>query len=135
MDPQRFRRIEELFDQALDLGPAEREAFLQRACEGDEGLLSELQELLAADASPTWTAADTTAAFVSAGALTAGAQVGPFSVVRRIGEGGVQRREKVRGVLRAARGAADAAWPVPGDKGVETGGRDASVRWRTRRDR
>ena len=114
MDPQRFRRIEELFDQALDLGPAEREAFLQRACEGDEGLLSELQELLAADASPTWTAADTTAAFVSAGALTAGAQVGPFSVVRRIGEGGMgtvyeatQQRPQRTVALKTLRAGAD----------------------------
>jgi len=42
--------LRDLFDRASDLAPEEREQFLASACEGDTGLLKEVQELLAADA-------------------------------------------------------------------------------------
>jgi tetratricopeptide (TPR) repeat protein len=43
-------RLRELFDQASELSPGERERFLQSSCAGDGALLKELRELLAADA-------------------------------------------------------------------------------------
>jgi serine/threonine-protein kinase len=51
MTPERWRRIDELFDGALRLDPAEREAWLRKACGGDEGLRAEVARLLAHDKS------------------------------------------------------------------------------------
>ncbi len=48
LDPQRWQRLAELFDRALELDAAGREALL--ADTGDETLRSELQRMLAADA-------------------------------------------------------------------------------------
>ena len=47
MTPQRWRRIDDLFDAALQLAPAERESWLQEACGGDEDLRAEVDRLLA----------------------------------------------------------------------------------------
>ena len=49
MTPQRWRRIDDLFDAALQLAPAERESWLQEACGGDEDLRAEVDRLLAGD--------------------------------------------------------------------------------------
>ncbi|HVR98127.1 MAG TPA: hypothetical protein VMW27_16030, partial [Thermoanaerobaculia bacterium] len=49
MDPERWRRIESLLDQMLDLPPAERSALLDTACAGDPDLRAEVEALLAAD--------------------------------------------------------------------------------------
>jgi serine/threonine protein kinase len=52
------RRVEELFDQALDLEPAARAAFLDQACEGDLNLRRRVEQLLASSAAaennPGW---------------------------------------------------------------------------------
>jgi eukaryotic-like serine/threonine-protein kinase len=45
----RWSRIEGLFHEAADLAPAERSAFLDRVCNGDDELRRELESLLAAD--------------------------------------------------------------------------------------
>ena len=47
----RFARISALFDEALARAPADRDAFLDRACEGDPGVRAEVLALLDADAS------------------------------------------------------------------------------------
>jgi len=46
MDPERWRKIEELYHSALECEPGRRAAFLQEACAGDEGLRREVQSLL-----------------------------------------------------------------------------------------
>jgi serine/threonine protein kinase/tetratricopeptide (TPR) repeat protein len=43
-----WTRIKQIFQEALDLSPAEREAFLDRACEGDDHLRAEVETLLTA---------------------------------------------------------------------------------------
>lgn len=53
MDSDRWRRIEELFNQASSLPPPERSAFLLHACGGDTGLLAELHALLSAGGDTT----------------------------------------------------------------------------------
>src|SRR5262245_48809662 len=50
MDSARWQRLDELFDAALLRAPEAREEFLAAACAGDEPLLAELRELLAAHA-------------------------------------------------------------------------------------
>src|SRR5205809_385419 len=49
IDVERWRRIESVLDVALDLGPAEVTAFLDRACAGSPGLRAEIEDLLEAD--------------------------------------------------------------------------------------
>ncbi len=50
MDPVTWSRIEELFSDALDRPPAERDAFLDRACGGNDALRAELGAMLAVHA-------------------------------------------------------------------------------------
>jgi serine/threonine protein kinase len=47
MDPERWRKIEQLYHATLQCEPSERRAFLERACTGDEGLCLEVESLLA----------------------------------------------------------------------------------------
>ncbi|HEX8293891.1 MAG TPA: hypothetical protein VF570_19150, partial [Pyrinomonadaceae bacterium] len=83
MRAERFRRIDELLDAALERGAGERDAFLDSACAGDEELRSEVESLLAAHAraedfieSPAMEVAARAAARASA-TLEAGRRVGP----------------------------------------------------------
>src|SRR5262245_54863793 len=43
------QRVEELFDQAFDLGPARRAAFLDEQCQGDADLRAAVEKLLQLD--------------------------------------------------------------------------------------
>ncbi|HYO90427.1 MAG TPA: serine/threonine-protein kinase, partial [Pyrinomonadaceae bacterium] len=47
MTPERWRQVEELFNSALELGGAEREDYLARACAEDASLRGEVERLLA----------------------------------------------------------------------------------------
>jgi eukaryotic-like serine/threonine-protein kinase len=47
VDPERWRRIEGICNQALELDPAARPAFLTQACTGEEALRQEVESLLA----------------------------------------------------------------------------------------
>jgi len=46
MDPERWRKIEEIYHAALECEPGERAAFLLEACAGDDELLHEAESLL-----------------------------------------------------------------------------------------
>jgi hypothetical protein len=46
MDPKRWERIEQLYNQALDRRPEERSSFLAEACRGDEEVRREVESLL-----------------------------------------------------------------------------------------
>ncbi|HMV84942.1 MAG TPA: protein kinase [Blastocatellia bacterium] len=48
MNPDRWQKIDELLDQALELSAEERAIFLSNACAGDEDLRREVESLLAA---------------------------------------------------------------------------------------
>jgi hypothetical protein len=48
VDPERWNRLKDIFTQALDRPPAEREVWAVSACAGDEGLVQEIGALLAA---------------------------------------------------------------------------------------
>ncbi len=49
MKPERYKEIERLYHLARERAPEQREAFLQRACDGDEDLCQEVESLLAAE--------------------------------------------------------------------------------------
>src|SRR5712692_1889358 len=50
MTPERWERIKRLFDEALDLEPGSRAAFLDGSCQDDPGLRADVERLLAAHA-------------------------------------------------------------------------------------
>ena len=45
--PERWEKLKELFDAALERPPGERPAFLAKACEGNQSLSDDIQRLLA----------------------------------------------------------------------------------------
>ena len=47
MNPERWKRIDELFHAALELNPTERAAFLAEACKDDHTLQGEIEALIA----------------------------------------------------------------------------------------
>ncbi|HZS47275.1 MAG TPA: protein kinase [Blastocatellia bacterium] len=47
MTPERYHRLGEIFNKALELPPGERVSYLKRACDGDADLLREVEALLA----------------------------------------------------------------------------------------
>ncbi len=51
-NPERWRRLSALFDQALDLSPPEQVELLNRECAADPAMRAELLRMLAADAGP-----------------------------------------------------------------------------------
>jgi serine/threonine protein kinase len=97
MEPERWRRIEEVFLEAAELPAAEAFAFLDRACGDDVELRQEVQALLRSDleahqglsAAVETAAARVQSAFNSTSSAYIGQHVGPYQVVREIGRGGM----------------------------------------------
>ncbi|MDH3284438.1 MAG: serine/threonine-protein kinase [Acidobacteriota bacterium] len=95
MGTERFRRIEEIFSQALERPREERGPFVDDACKGDDELRREVLSLLAADESAS--------GFMDRPAVEHGVRVsqdrtkggtveeriGPYRLLRKIGEGGM----------------------------------------------
>jgi len=92
-DPDRWRRLDDLFHAACDLDPSARPAFLEQACGGDLDLQRQLESLLqSAEHSfgflerPLEDAARQVAAAASA---APGDRIGPYRIVQSLGEGGM----------------------------------------------
>ena len=95
VDPQKWYRVKELFEGAIERGPEERSAFLEQACAGDESLRSGVESLIDSyeqDKSFMETPAVASAADSLMDDQTAsliGQSVGPYTIVREIGRGGM----------------------------------------------
>ena len=91
-DPRR-QEIEAVFDEAVDLAPADREPWIRARCAGDPSLLSEVTALLAAHERAEGVLERTTAAAAAAvGALREldrGRRIGAYRIVRELGRGGM----------------------------------------------
>jgi hypothetical protein len=114
-------RIAALFDEAVEMPPATRAAWLDDACGGDASLREAVERLLLADARsedflatppfPIQRAVD------DRGERLAPSAFGPFRVVRRLGEGGmgeVWLAERHDGEFQQRVAVKQVAWPTPG---------------------
>src|SRR6478736_992787 len=95
IDEERYRRIDEIFQAALELDPRERRSYISKACSGDESLLKEVEYLLASDGRE-WELLDTPALEMVAPLLAKdhpelepGDSVGRYNIVSLLGVGGM----------------------------------------------
>src|SRR6266852_3729265 len=92
MSPERWRQVDRLYHSALEREPGERAAFLAQACQGDEELRRELDELLGQDSS-SGNIIERPAADLLADStvteLTVGTQLGPYKIEAPLGAGGM----------------------------------------------
>ena len=87
MHPERWKKIKEVLDIALRLDPAERGAYLTRACEDDTEMRQEIESLLEAhEASGEWLEKP---ALQEPADAVIGARLGAYEVVELIGHGGM----------------------------------------------
>lgn len=95
MKPERWKQIDGLFDEALELESDKRAAFLEQACAGDEELKKEVEALLASDgkadsliASPASQMASELLAEIPA-KRSPGQSIGPYKILGLLGAGGM----------------------------------------------
>jgi serine/threonine protein kinase/Tfp pilus assembly protein PilF len=97
---ERWRRVEALMDAALDLPENEREAYLRSAADGDESLISEARDLIAAGENPKILAGESAIALAAdlvarvandspAVADRVAQRIGPFRLIAELGQGGM----------------------------------------------
>jgi serine/threonine protein kinase len=102
MDPERWKQVDNLLQQALERPLEEREGFLRRACDGDEALEAEVRSLLAShlkagdflespalDVAGQVLSAQDTSATQEVGGLAAGLAVSHYRIVQKLGGGGM----------------------------------------------
>ena len=95
MTPERWKQIEAIFEQALELKANERAAFVQKSCTGDEELRREVESLLESHASAGGFIDDRSLFISEAGLkddnedVRVGQLIGAYRIVREIGRGGM----------------------------------------------
>src|SRR3954463_49416 len=95
MTPERWRKVDEIFQAALELKPDERTAFLDNSCAGDEELRREVESLISSDEQGL-SFIDAPAFQVAAGLLVStqpeleeGERLGHYEVIKLLGTGGM----------------------------------------------
>jgi len=95
MTPERYEQLAQIFQAASELDPAERMAFVEKVCSGDEQLRRDLETLLASD-EQLETFLDTPAFEIAAKMLAkirhsfvAGTKIGNYEILYLLGEGGM----------------------------------------------
>src|SRR5690348_9826270 len=90
MEPERFKRIEEVYHLASKLPQAERASFLFRECGEDAELRREAESLLAYNAESSFLESPVLALGTPKPfSLSPGARLGPYTVVEPLGRGGM----------------------------------------------
>jgi eukaryotic-like serine/threonine-protein kinase len=92
MNPERWKKIDELFQAALECPTVERESFLARACGADDDLRAEVRSLLASHEKATLAlhTADLDKLYLGfVEEETPQGQIGNYKLLREIGRGGM----------------------------------------------
>jgi serine/threonine protein kinase len=94
MTPERFARVDALFNAALDLPAPERSGFLEQECTGDPELLIEVRAMVDADGDPGATIDRAMVAGAEAWAVVTeeqaiGERLGPYRITGFLGRGGM----------------------------------------------
>jgi len=90
MSSERWERVRQVFDSALEREPAQRDAFLTAACAGDQEVRYEVEALLAShQRSGSFGDAPAREPENKKRMLRAGSRLGPYEVVALIGAGGM----------------------------------------------
>jgi serine/threonine protein kinase/tetratricopeptide (TPR) repeat protein len=94
MESTRLRQVEQLYHAALEIAPSERDAFLEKACSGDERLLQEVQSLIRHDEQVKDFLESPTVEMVARSSSKTSLEPGllfehKFRLARKLGEGGM----------------------------------------------
>ena len=92
MNPERWRQIRTVFDQAVSLDPAARPSFLDHTCANDEDLRREVESLLLSDDQAGAAFLNTPGADLTKPTTLAprvGRRIGAYNVLLEIGRGGM----------------------------------------------
>ena len=91
MTPERWQQIRGVLEEALELAPEQRSAFLQRNCSADPSLRQEVETLLASspDVRSSFLQSSPLSAHDGVRELPAGTVLDHYKIVRRLGRGGM----------------------------------------------
>jgi serine/threonine protein kinase len=95
MTPERWQKVEEVLQRALDRPPPDRTSFLDEACAGDEDLRAEATSLISAYheagdfIEQPALAHDARLLIGNDAAQQIGREIGPYTIVERLGAGGM----------------------------------------------
>jgi eukaryotic-like serine/threonine-protein kinase len=87
LTPERWQKVRDVLEQAMELAPEKRSRFLDVACSSDPSLRSEVQSLISADAQARTSFLETPP--VLPAALSAGTRLGDYEILSQIGSGGM----------------------------------------------
>ena len=95
LQPEQFKRIESLFEEAIQLSPSKRDAYLDEQCKGDATLREQVRVLLEEDAQHNLSA-PTVAMFGGIGSSSSHVlsppmpdRIANYRIVRECGQGGM----------------------------------------------
>ena len=92
MDPERWERVKDLFQEALERGPEERRPHLQEVCRDDAALQDDVERLLSAHARADGFLGRPAVDLEGRAPIAAGAaprRIGDYRIVRELGQGGM----------------------------------------------
>src|SRR6185295_8037580 len=95
MKPDRWQKVKQIFQAAMDRAPSERDVFVSDACAGDDELRQEVESLMSSDGrsgmfldAPAYEAAAEMIVDEKSG-LKKGRTIGPFEILSFISRGGM----------------------------------------------